>query len=428
MDGRILIKNARVVNPNADEFMSDIRIDGWMIADLAPWIDETPGDHVIDAAGACVSPGLIDLHVHTRDPGYTYKEDLLSAAEAAAAGGVTGFAAMPNTDPVCDNVDTLQYILKKSADAKARIFPIAAITEGEKGERTVDFERLFRSGAAAFSDDGVPVRTAALMAQAMVECHRLGVPVFAHCEDPTLSAGGIINEGAVSRELKVRGIPAAAEDVGTARELALARSLRRPVHICHVSTRSSIEMIANAKRDGVKVTAETCPHYFVFDERELLSRNADFRMNPPLRTQEDVLAVRDALRTGVIDAIATDHAPHSPEEKSDFLTAPNGVIGMELSLAVGITFLVNRGIVTLPHLIALMSANPARILKRTPGEVRRGCPADLVIYDPRVSFTVDREKLHGKSKNTPFHGMELCGKVRYTLLNGKIVFEDQGES
>lgn len=428
MDGRILIKNARVVNPNEDEFMSDILIDGWTIADVAPWIDEGAGDRVIDAAGACVSPGLIDLHVHTRDPGYTYKEDLLSAAEAAAAGGVTGFAAMPNTDPVCDNVKTLEYILEKAAHAKARVFPIAAITVGEKGERTVDFERLVRSGAAAFSDDGVPVRTAALMAQAMVECHRLGVPVFAHCEDRSLSTGGIINEGEVSRQLNVKGIPAAAEDVGTARELALARSLRRPVHICHVSTRSSIEMIANAKRDGVKVTAETCPHYFIFDERELLVRNADFRMNPPLRTQEDVLAVRDALRTGVIDAIATDHAPHSPEEKANFLTAPNGVIGMELSLAAGITFLVNKGILSLPRLIALMSENPARILHHTPGEVKRGCPADLVIYDPRVHFTVDREKLHGKSKNTPFHGMDLCGKVRYTFLNGEIVFEDQEES
>ena len=181
-------------------------------------------------------------------------------------------------------------------------------------------------------------------------------------------------------------------------------------------------------RLGVKVTAETCPHYFIFDERELLVRNADFRMNPPLRTQEDVLAVRDALRTGVIDAIATDHAPHSPEEKANFLTAPNGVVGMELSLAAGITFLVNKGILSLPRLIALMSENPARILHHTPGEVKRGCPADLVIYDPRVHFTVDREKLHGKSKNTPFHGMDLCGKVRYTFLNGEIVFEDQEES
>lgn len=427
MDERILIKNARVVNPDEHEFMADILIENGYISDVAPWIDGESCARVIDAGGACVSPGLVDLHVHTRDPGYTYKEDLITAGEAAAAGGVTAFAAMPNTNPVCDNVETLQYIVKQSGQVHARVYPVAAITVGEKGEQLVDFEALQRSGAMAFSDDGVPVRTAALMAQAMVKCHQLGVPVLAHCEEPTLSAGGIINEGTVSRALGVRGIPAAAEDVGTARELALARSLKRPVHICHVSTRASIEMIANAKKDGVKVTAETCPHYFAFDEEQLLSRNADFRMNPPLRTQEDVLAVRDALRSGVIDAIATDHAPHSPEEKADFLTAPNGVVGMELSLAAGITYLVNKGIISMSRLIELMSAKPAKILGITPGTVRRGAVADFVIYDPRVQFTVDRTKLHGKSQNTPFHGMELCGKVKYTFLGGTVVFEDQEE-
>lgn len=427
MSDQILIKNARVVNPNEDEFMSDVLIDHGIIADVAPWIDGASCDRVIDAKGACVSPGLIDLHVHTRDPGYTYKEDLISAGEAAAAGGVTAFAAMPNTDPICDNPETLAYIVEKSRKAKAKVYPIAAITMGEKGEALVDFEALHRAGAMAFSDDGVPVRTAALMAQAMVECHRIGVPVLAHCEEPTLSRGGIINEGAVSRTLGVKGIPAAAEDVGTARELALARSLKRPVHICHVSTRASIDMIANAKRDGVKVTAETCPHYFVFDVESLLGRNADFRMNPPLRTREDVLAVRDALRNGVIDVIATDHAPHSPAEKADFLTAPNGVVGMELSLSAGITFLVNKGIVSLPRLIGLMSEKPAEILGITPGAVRRGAAADLVIYDPRVHFTVDRAKLHGKSQNTPFHGMDLCGRINYTFLGGAVVFENQEE-
>lgn len=427
MSDRILIKNARIVNPGETEFMSDILIESGAIADVAPWISAEGCARVIDASGACVSPGLIDLHVHTRDPGYTYKEDLITAGNAAAAGGVTAFAAMPNTNPVCDNVETLRYITEKSNEVKARVYPIAAITMGEKGQELVDFEALYQNGAMAFSDDGVPVRTAALMAQAMVECHRLGAPVFAHCEEPSLSGGGIINEGAVSREMGVKGIPAAAEDVGTARELALARSLKRPVHICHVSTRASIEMIANAKRDGVKVTAETCPHYFVFNEEQLLSRNADFRMNPPLRTKEDVLAVRDALRNGVIDAIATDHAPHSDEEKADFTSAPNGVVGMELSLAAGITFLVNKGIVSLPRLIELISAKPAEILRITPGAVKRGAAADLVVYDPRVHFTVDRAKLHGKSRNTPFHGMELCGKVKFTLLGGEVVFEDQEE-
>ena len=427
MPGKILIKNARIVNPDEPEYRSDVLIDGGIIEEIAPWIDDDSCSRVIDAGGACLSPGLVDLHVHTRDPGFTHKEDLITAGEAAAAGGVTTFAAMPNTDPVCDNTETLRYILDKSRNVKARVLPIAAITVGEKGERLVDFEQLFRSGAAAFSDDGVPVKTAAFMGQAMIECYRLGVPVFAHCEEPSLSKGGIMNEGAVSRELGVRGIPAAAEDVGTARELALARSLKRPVHICHVSTRTSVEMIANAKRDGVKVTAETCPHYFIFNEEKLRERSADFRMNPPLRTQEDVLAIRDAVRSGVIDVIATDHAPHTPEEKADFMTAPNGVVGMEFSLSAGITFLVNKGIISLSRLISMMSARPLEILHREPASVRRGGTADLVLYDPGKSFIVDREKLYGKSKNTPFHGMELCGKVQYTFLNGEIVFEEQGE-
>lgn len=422
MTGTLLIKNARILNPGEQEYRSDVLIDGGEIVEIAPWIDAgCPG--VLDADGACLAPGLVDLHVHLRDPGYTHKEDLFTACAAAAAGGVTTLAAMPNTSPVCDNPQTLRYLLEKAQCAKARVLPVAAITAGQQGDSLVDFDLLVQNGAAAFSDDGVPVSTAAFMGRAMVEAARLGVPVLAHCEDRSLAAGGIINEGAVSAALGVQGIPPAAEDVGTARELALARSLKRPVHICHVSTRASVEMIRNAKRDGVKVTAETCPHYFIFDESALLGKSADFRMNPPLRTKEDVAAVIEGIRTGVIDVIATDHAPHTPGEKTDFCTAPNGVIGMETSLAAGITYLVRPGIIPLGRLIEMMSAAPAKILRVSGGEIRRGAPADLVMFDPGESYTVDRSHLHGKSQNTPFHGMELYGKVKYTVLDGEIVYE-----
>ena len=289
------------------------------------------------------------MHVHLRDPGLTYKEDIESGCEAAAAGGVTSVAAMPNTLPAADSPETIRYILQKSKKAKARVLPVAAVTKGLAGCELTDFRALKQAGAVAFSDDGNPVATAYLMAEAMKQASSLRMPVLAHCEDRSLTRGGLIHEGEVSGQLRVPGVPAAAEDVGTARELSLALSLNASVHVCHVSTAASVAMIRAAKKMGVPVTAETCPHYFMLTQNKLLSRDADYRMSR--------LCARNAtawrcwrLEDGTIDVIATDHAPHAAQEKEDFDKAPNGVVGLETSLAAGITQLVKQGVMTLPEL------------------------------------------------------------------------------
>ena len=289
-----------------------------------------------------MAPGLIDLHVHLRDPGLEYKEDIISGCRAAAAGGVTTVCAMPNTKPVCDNAETVKYILEKAANADAHVLPIGAVSVGENGEKLTDMQALKEAGCCAFSDDGVPVKTAELMREALKEAARLDMPVFAHCEEKTISRDGIVNECDVAKDLNMPQIPVSAEDVGTARETALLMSAPKNarLHICHVSTGNSALLIASAKRNGFNVTAETCPHYFIFNDEKLLLKDADYRMNPPLRSAVDQFSVLYSLIDGVIDVIATDHAPHSPEEKADFYKAPNGVIGMETSFSASYTALV----------------------------------------------------------------------------------------
>lgn len=422
MSDRLLIKNAHIIGAG-EPFDGDILVRGGKIAAVGA-VNDDGSCEVIDASGLVAAPGLIDLHVHLRDPGLTYKEDIVSGCRAAAAGGVTGVAAMPNTRPATDSAEVLKYISEKAEDADAKVYPVAAATEGLRGEKLNDFEALSAAGACAFSDDGEPVKTAPLLLRALEAAKRCGKPFLAHCEEKSLAAGGLMNEGKISEQLKVQGIPAAAEDIGTARELAAALSTGTRVHICHVSTASSVKLIRAAKEAGADVTAETCPHYFALTEEKLLSRDADFRMNPPLRTEEDRLAVIQGIADGTIDAIATDHAPHSPEEKSDFLTAPNGSVGLETSLAAGITYLVNTGVITLDKLISMMSTVPAEILGVEGGRLAEGRAADIVLFSPSERWTVCPEKLHGKSKNTPFKGTELCGRVKYTILNGRIVYRD----
>lgn len=422
MSDRLLIKNAHIIGAG-EPFDGNILVRDGKIAAVGA-VNDDGSYEVIDASGLVAAPGLIDLHVHLRDPGLTYKEDIISGCRAAAAGGVTGVAAMPNTKPATDSTEVLKYISEKSAAADAKVYPVAAATEGLRGEKLNDFEALSAAGACAFSDDGEPVKTAPLLLRALEAAKRCGKPFLAHCEEKSLAAGGLMNEGKISEQLKVQGIPAAAEDIGTARELAAALSIGTRVHICHVSTASSVKLIRAAKAAGVEVTAETCPHYFALTEEKLLSRDADFRMNPPLRTEEDRLAVIQGIADGTIDAIATDHAPHSPEEKSDFLTAPNGSVGLETSLAAGITYLVNTGVITLEKLISMMSTVPAEILGVEDGRLAEGRTADIVLFSPSERWTVCPEKLHGKSKNTPFKGRELCGRVKYTILNGRIVYRD----
>lgn len=420
----ILIKNANVISP-ADNINGryDILVRNGKIAEIGNEL-KTDGE-VINADGLYAIPGLVDMHVHLRDPGQTPKEDIITGCRAAAAGGVTSLLAMPNTNPVADNAETVRYIIDKAKNADAKVYVAASVTKGLKSEEPTDLNEVKNAGAIALSDDGRPVINTKFLSDAMKKAPSLNMKVVAHCEDLFLADGGKINEGKISRQLGIKGIPAAAEDCGTAREIALAAALDVPVHICHVSTKTSVALVRDAKRRGVRVTAETAPHYFSLTEDELLRRDADFRMNPPLRTSEDVKAIIDGLCDGTLDAVATDHAPHTVEEKSDFEQAPNGSIGMETSLAVALTYLVKTGLLSFEELVRKMSVDPAEILGINAGTLTIGAPADIALVDIDEEWTVDVEKLHGKSKNTPFKGKKLCGKVKKTFLNGRLVFEDK---
>ena len=417
----LLIKNAHVVSP-ADGIndVLDILIKGGKIAQIGK---DLHADEEINAEGLYAVPGLTDMHVHLRDPGQTQKEDIITGCRAAAAGGVTSLLAMPNTVPAVDDPETVRYILDKAKNADAKVYVAASVTKGLKSIEPTDLEALKNAGAAALSDDGRPVENTKFLSDAMKKAPKLGMTVVAHCEDLFLADGGKINKGEVSRALGVKGIPASAEDCGTAREIALAAAENVPIHICHVSTKTSVALVRDAKRRGVKVTAETAPHYFSLTEKELLKRDADYRMNPPLRTAEDVKAIIEGLQDGTLDCIATDHAPHTHEEKADFEKAPNGSIGMETSLAVGITYLVKTGLMTFEELVRKMSVNPAKILGIEAGSLSVGSSADIALVDINEQWTVDVDSLHGKSKNTPFKGMTLTGRVKKTLLDGKVVFE-----
>lgn len=426
---KILIKNAYVISP-ADNIngICDIIIRDGIIEKIGAAPLVKPGDifdDIIDARGLCTVPGLVDMHVHLRDPGQTQKEDILTGCRAAAAGGVTSLLAMPNTAPTVDNPETVSYILEKAKNADSRVYVAASVTKGLKSEEKTDLSALKSAGAIALSDDGRPVENTEFLREAMKAAPKLGMSVVAHCEDLFIANGGKMNDGKISAELGIKGIPAAAEDCGTAREIALAAAENVPIHICHVSTKTSVALVRDAKKRGVKVTAETAPHYFSLTENELLKRDADYRMNPPLRTEEDVKAIIEGLKDGTLDAVATDHAPHTPEEKSDFEKAPNGSIGMETSLAAGITYLVKPGLLTLSELIEKMSVNPAKILGINAGTLSVGAPADIALIAPDEQWTVDVNKLHGKSKNTPFKGLTLTGKVKRTILGGKTVYIDK---
>ncbi len=417
----LLIRNARVVDPSQNlDHLGDILLEEGRVAQMGQRLP-AKGHQVVDASGLAALPGLVDMHVHLRDPGLTYKEDVYSGCRAAAAGGVTSLLAMPNTKPALDCPQAVRDLLERARTADAAVYTTACVTKGLEGEELTDLPALKEAGAIALSDDGRPVLNTRRLLEALERAPALGLVVTAHCEDLYLAAGGLIHEGEVSRKLGVPGIPAAAEDCGTAREIAAAASIGAPIHICHVSTKGSVELIREAKARGVKVTAETCPHYLLLTDKALLSRDADYRMNPPLRTEEDRRALIQGLKDGTIDAIATDHAPHAPEEKADFRKAPNGSIGMETSLAASLTAL--EGELTLSQVVEKMSWNPARILGIPAGTLQVGANADVALVDLERRWTVDPEKLHGKSKNTPFKGMELKGKTVLTLYRGRVVYD-----
>lgn len=421
---KILIKNARIINTSdGSDQNADLFINNGIVAEIGENI-VCDSDFTFDATGMIAAPGLVDMHVHTRDPGFTFKDSIETVSECAAAGGVTAIAAMPNTNPTTDSAETIRYIVNKASKAKTKVFPVGAVTKGLKGENLVDFTALKAAGAVAFSDDGEPVANAKLMSDAIKLTSLLDMVILAHCEDKCLADNGIINEGVISEKLGVKGIPSSSESVGISREIAVAKSLDSRIHICHVSTSDSVDLIRSAKKNGVKVTAETCPHYFMLDEKCLVLQDADYRMNPPLRTETDKMAIIQGIIDGTIDTIATDHAPHTIEEKNDFLNAPNGVVGLETMLAAGVTGLVNKGYISLHKLLHMMSALPAQILGVDAGHLEIGKAADIVVFDPTEKWIVNPEKLHGKSKNTPFKEMEMCGKVKLTICRGEVVYND----
>ncbi|MCD8095762.1 MAG: dihydroorotase [Ruminococcus sp.] len=421
----LILKNVHAIDPitKLDDIV-DIGISDGKIEKIGSIVD-SENIEVIDCSGLCAVPGLFDMHVHFRDPGLTYKEDIFTGAAAAKAGGVTGVLLMPNTKPACDNVETVKYILEKGAKTGINVYTTACITKGMASVDLCDYDALKEVGVFAITDDGRPVENAELMRLALEKSVTNGMTVLSHCEDLNIINGGIINKGKVSKALHVKGMDRASEDYITAREIALAASCGAHIHICHVSTYGSVNIIREAKRDGVNVTCETAPHYFSYAEDKLLSRDADYRMSPPLRTERDREAIEQALLDGTIDCIITDHAPHTAEEKADFEKAPNGVVGLETSFAAALTMLYHKGKCTIEDIVKLMSVNPRKILGLKEVKIAQGEGCELCIFDPNLEWTVEPQKLHSKSHNSVFKGERLKGKVKYTICNGKIVYASE---
>ncbi|MCW8860474.1 MAG: dihydroorotase [Deltaproteobacteria bacterium] len=419
---KILVKSGRVIDPanKIDEKLDILIVDG-KIAELAANIDA--GDcEVINAAGLLVTPGLVDIHVHLRDPGQEYKEDIISGTRAAAAGGVTSIACMPNTSPVNDNLAVTKYIISKAREqGSANVFPIGCVTKGMKGEILSEMGELQEGGCVGFSDDGLPIKDGEMMRRALEYAATFDAPIFTHAEDLSLVAGGAMNEGSVSTELGLKGIPWVAEDAATAREIMLAEFTGGRLHVCHVSTKGSVELVRQAKARGVRVTCEATPHHFMLTDEAVRGYNTNAKMNPPLRSQVDVDAVRAGLADGTIDAIATDHAPHHRDEKNvEFAIAMNGIIGLETLLPLSLK-LVGEKVLSLTQAIALTTCRPADILGIDRGTLSVGAVADIVLINPNKEWTVKAEELQSKSKNSPWIGATMKGLAVKTLLAGKVV-------
>lgn len=418
-----LIRNVLAADGTGEQ-LCDILLDGGKIVSVGPGL-KAHADTAIDGSGLAALPGLFDMHVHFRDPGQTHKEDLHTGCAAALAGGVTGVLCMPNTTPPMDDPAQIAEFLSRAKAEPVDVHQTGTLTVGLKGERLADYAAMKAAGVTALSDDGRPVPTAALMEAALVQAKAVGLPVVSHCEDLKIIDGGIINKGKISEELGVKGMDRLSEDWITARDLALAERTGAQLHICHVSTRGSIDAVRKYKARGANVTCETAPHYFMLTDELLLKRDADYRMNPPLRTEDDRLAVIEGILDGTVDCIITDHAPHTAEEKADFEKAPNGVVGLETSLAATLTALYHTGKLTLPQIVRLMCDNPRRILHLPARTLAAGQPADLIIVDLNEQWTVDPAKLHSKSHNTVFKGMTLTGRVRTVLVGGEICFKTE---
>lgn len=421
---KILIKGGRVISPaqNLDE-TCDVLIEKGKIKAIGKGLDGK-GAEVIDAAGKVVTPGLVDIHVHLRDPGLEYKENIASGTLAAVTGGFTSIACMPNTKPVNDSQSVTTYILNKAAaEGHCRVFPIAAISKGLKGESLTEMGELKALGVYAVSDDGQPVRSAQLMRRAMEYARPFGMTIVSHAEDLDLVASGVMNEGPVATELGLKGIPWVAEDAATAREIMLAEFTGAHLHVAHVSTSGSIDLVRQAKQRGVKVTCEAAPHHFTLTDEAVRGYNTNAKMNPPLRSAEDRDAVRRGIADGTVDAIATDHAPHHIDEKNvEFNLAMNGIVGLETALPLTLK-LVEDGLIDLPRAVALLTTGPAAALGIPVGALEEGCDADVTVIDTELAWTVDAQQLVSKSKNTPFDGWDMKGAALYTIVGGKIAYQ-----
>lgn len=423
----MLLRGGRVIDPSrGTDGVADLLIAGGRIDGIGSGITPPPDTEVVDVAGQVVAPGLIDVHVHFREPGQEDLETIATGAMAAAAGGFTAVCAMPNTDPVTDNQAAVGFVVRQAIRAaRARVYPIGAISLGQKGQQLAEFGEMVGAGAVAVSDDGRPVVSSQLMRTALEYAKVFGIPVADHCEDPTLSAGGAMHEGLVSTRLGLKGIPAAAEEIMVARDILLAELTGGHVHLCHMSTRGSVDLIRRAKDHGLRVTAEATPHHFTLTHERVEGYDTNAKMNPPLREAEDREAIRQALMDGTIDVIATDHAPHHYDAKErEFDDAPNGILGLETALGLGIREFVETGQLTLLQLMDLMSTRPARIFRLPGGTLAVGAPADVVVFDPGAHWRVDPDRFRSKSRNTPFGGEELVGRVAMTLVDGRVVFRD----
>lgn len=421
---RILIKGGRVIDPeNGIDKVTNVFIDKGVISEIGinPEIEGIEME-VIDAAGKIVSPGLVDMHCHLRDPGQEYKEDIETGTRSAVMGGITSIACMPNTKPAADNEAVISYIINKAKEVGyVNVYPIGAVSKGLKGEELAEIGEMKFAGAVAISDDGRPVTESGLMRRAMEYADMFDMKVISHCEDLGLADGGYMNEGAVATAMGLRGISRAAEEAMVSRDIIIAEAIGTPIHIAHVSTRLSVELVRQAKMRGVRVTCETCPHYFSLTEKAVEGYNTFAKMNPPLRTEDDVEAIKEGLRDGTIDCIVTDHAPHHIDEKNcEFAQALNGIVGFETSLGLGLEYLVKPGVLTINELISKMAVNPSRILGLNKGNLKVGNAADITIFDYDKEWTVDISKLHSKSKNSPYDGFKLRGKPEYVIVGGEI--------
>ena len=427
---KILLTGARIIDPTQKiDAIADVLLENGKIVktgvDLLSSIKSKDAAKIkiLELGGMVLTPGLIDMHTHLREPGLEYKETVASGAKAAVVGGFTSIACMPNTDPINDNRSITEFIKRKAVEADlANVYPIGAISKDSAGHQLTEFWDLKEAGIVALSDDGKPVMDAALMRHAMEYADSLGLPVISHCEDTNLSAGGQMNEGYYSTILGLRGIPGIAEEAMIARDILIAEFTKTRVHIAHVSTAGSVRLIREAKKRGLKITAETAPHYFTLTDEALQTYSTSLKVNPPLRSADDVKAVKEGLADGTLDAIVTDHAPHARTDKElEFEYAANGISGLETSLSLSLR-LVSEGVLTLPELIAAMSLNPARILNLPKGTLKAGADADITVIDPQLLWTVDVQTFCSKGRNSPFHGWEMRGKAILTIVGGEIKY------